>query len=75
MSRKAITPLERVTVKLGRTINLGDFESYRIDIEYEAIINEGEEPQAIMLRAMAECRAALNTQHKRIKKQLDAREQ
>lgn len=36
--RLSKTPLDRVNIKLGRTINLGDFESYRIDVEYESCV-------------------------------------
>lgn len=64
---------DRVSVKLGRTINLGDFESARVDIGYETTVEPGEEPSDAIRRALRECSVPLQRRVKRIEAKLAAR--
>jgi hypothetical protein len=34
--------VDRVRVSLGRTVNLGNFESYRVDVDLQSAVLDGE---------------------------------
>lgn len=66
--------LDRISVKLGRTINLGDFESARVDIGYETTVEPGEAPSDAIKRAMRECSIPLQRRVRHIEAKLAARD-
>lgn len=39
--------IEKVKVAYGRTVNLGNFESMRVDVEFQATIEAGETPENV----------------------------
>lgn len=34
----------RISVSVGRTVNMGNYETYRADVSYEDSLREGEDP-------------------------------
>lgn len=36
--------IERVTASFGATLNAGNYESVRVDVQFEARVEEGEDP-------------------------------
>lgn len=35
--------VDRVRISLGRTINLGNFESFRVDVDFQSAVGDDEE--------------------------------
>lgn len=38
----------RVSMSIGRTVNLGNYESFRMEITAESIMKEGEKPNEVL---------------------------
>lgn len=47
--------LEKVTVNFGKTVNLGNYESFRYDVEFSAKLSENDNPETAteILRQLA----------------------
>jgi hypothetical protein len=50
----------KLTVTLGRTVNLRNFESKRLDFQIELVLEEGDTIQATKDAAMKACKAFMN---------------
>ena len=40
--------IDKVKVCYGRTVNLGNYESMRVDVEFSATIEQGETPENVV---------------------------
>ena len=54
--------IRKVTASYGRTINLGDFNSLRLDATFEADVEPGEDPLDAINHLFAEARAEVKRQ-------------
>lgn len=52
--------IEKVNVHLGETINLGNYESSRVDIMMEARIDEGEDADEVYRRLYEKVRTLVD---------------
>lgn len=49
--------IEKVKVAYGRTVNLGNFESMRVDVEFQATIDAGETPENVCEKLETLCKS------------------
>ena len=49
--------IESVKVSYGRTVNLGNFESMRVDVEFQATIEAGETPENVTEKLETLCKS------------------
>jgi hypothetical protein len=65
--------IRSVKVNYGRTINMGNFESMRIDVEFAADIAENESPKEVaeQLRSMAKLEVNRMVTNKKLKDGLE----
>jgi hypothetical protein len=59
--------IRQMTLTAGRTFNLGDFESLRVDASATVEIEEGEDLAAARGAAVAEIRTSLSSLHAEFK--------
>lgn len=49
-----------VKISIGRTINMGNFESARVDVSLSAILEEGDKIDDVIARIKTKCNNELN---------------
>lgn len=64
--------IRQMTLTAGRTFNLGNFESLRVDAAATVDIEDGEDLAAARTAAVSEIRASLGTLHAEFKPKKDA---
>lgn len=49
--------IDKVKVAYGRTVNLGNFESMRVDVEFSATVEAGETPENVCEKLETLCKS------------------
>jgi len=65
--------VERLSVKTGLTLNLGNYESARVDVGAEAAVEEGEDPRACYHELFRMCELEMVDQVRGIQSQIAER--